>query len=514
MFDTAYSPSVRIGARLAAQGLLHCTFSSLLTAGASSRLLDRLDCDSVLRHIVKLYTESDSEHGVVCIVIHIDEFQLYDDKAKQNGFSELLSVIADVMHSATPNFYILPIVSGTSARDVRFLPTEKLSHEELYLDPLTDDAALNMARVALHGHPHLEGILAQAHFRIALADTGGIPRILAKLLTIDDADVVSISLEFDWGARLRLKYTSMFELPYGMEVRASLIALVLLNLEVGREDAVHDVVTINILEKMGFIYLSPVKRKPNKFVIHMPLVQLVQLCAEMFEPVFPPSLLFGPSVQQPWRWQDFEELHAYVQCLRIQFLFKTVDTVVPFSKIFPGVIGEPKIATMLLSAKRGTVMRESFKFLVKVEDVAPVELEVYCKGRVEKVSLSAGVFLCSPGNALFDGRCMFRCLDRAVLVVWQDKHSQLETSSDDVNCSDIAIWFKLAHASMQEWHKKHHVMFLFVTNRRLVRTDTLSPQFFSAHPGLLVVTRAELADYLSPTFVGRGLILPSTMPDL
>ena len=133
---------------------------------------------------------------------------------------------------------------------------------------------------------------------------------------------------------------------------------------------------------------------------------------------------------------------------------------------------------------------------------------VDCAGAEGQVPLLQGVFLCAAATALFDGRfcCASATTDdsKPVLVVWQDKHTEVVDRSPVVSKSFILSWHAEAQRALTKWQPEYDVVFLFLTNRPLNGqglgdADTL-PR------GLLVVARQQLDQYLSPTFAGRGLI--------
>jgi hypothetical protein len=85
-----------------------------------------------------------AKSDVVALVVHIDEFQLYIDAARKHlhpdprgFFKEMLKELGTFMREGLANtsfarrFFVIPVVTGTSATDVRFVDTDKYSQVRL-----------------------------------------------------------------------------------------------------------------------------------------------------------------------------------------------------------------------------------------------------------------------------------------------------------------------------------------------------------------------------------------------
>jgi hypothetical protein len=184
---------------------------------------------------------------------------------------------------------LLPIVSGTAAREIKFGASDKLYHQYLTVPPLSMDARLRMC--ATLG----EAILKQPHFLVALADSGG-----------------AVSPDYDWDHKLRMLIAVAVPSCNRDEV-STLVTLTFLRTPIMRAFPVGSV-TVGELERQGVLFLVPTRPavEGTEFVVEMPLVQLEKMIGSAGgDPIIPVSLLRGISSTwvQPLNWSDFEQLH-------------------------------------------------------------------------------------------------------------------------------------------------------------------------------------------------------------
>ena len=198
---------------------------------------------------------------------------------------------------------LLPIVSGTAAREIKFGASDKLYHQYLTVPPLSMDARLRMC--ATLG----EAILKQPHFLVALADSGGVPRYVRDLISFNGGDV---SPDYDWDHKLRMLIAVAVPSCNRDEV-STLVTLTFLRTPIMRAFPVGSV-TVGELERQGVLFLVPTRPavEGTEFVVEMPLVQLEKMIGSAGgDPIIPVSLLRGISSTwvQPLNWSDFEQLH-------------------------------------------------------------------------------------------------------------------------------------------------------------------------------------------------------------
>jgi hypothetical protein len=570
-FDQRYDDDRRMGLRLAAQGVLKCQFLDLV--GKPTEELRAFRVRAVLERIVTDALKSADDDAVVAVVLHLDEFQAYvdafgDADAGRTALKGMLRHVGDFMRTGLTGssferrFFVVPVLTGTAANDVGFLRTDKYQEQILLLEPLTERSALAMFDEKFPGR---EVVRAQDHFRIALADSGYVPRIVRFLLdgAATDTDVA----ETNWGARLDTLYLvnerirRSLELSHfgGRESATAIVQFALSATPVDREFVLPGGKAVGELERKGEILLVP-DSASRAFHVRLPFVQLRalnQLLAgeqSAARAPFPPELLFSPTRDRPWRWQDFELLHAHFQVLRMKALLAAQQARIlaahdrsqlavkelaaaqgddfvraaadsrawetrltdlrqeaqegfSLAHVCRGAVGNPStLARRVLLRDSTRCFREEKKWIVLRKDQPRPAATVGC-GAAGECELLEGVFLCAAGTALFDGR--FCCASatagrKAVLVVWQDKHTEVMNASPTVSKQFILEWHAEAHHALVHWHDGYDVVFLFLTNRPLVEEGL--GDAVTLPKDLLVVTRQQLHQYLSPTFAGRGLI--------
>ena len=537
--------SVRLGVRLASQGLLHKDFAEIVSQDDS--VYTKFRTKQVLQCIVSDALESATPNAVVALVLHLDEFQFYvndfDRKNAAEGriaMKDMLKTIGECMRTGLTKdnrfrrrFFIVPVLTGTAATDIKFLLTEKYIEVSIPLVPLTYDSAIEIFREAYgqrYSKEELNEISAEDHFQIALADSGYIPRLLCMLFS-----KTKIAKDTDWGGILNEAYArkrhNLLEHLGGAPSAKVLVHFALSAQIIRRGFKISHDLTIGNLERGGHLFLRPVKNDVSglRFRVHMPFVQLARINSLLLvegegNGAFDRKLLNHPNISTSWSWKDFEELHGHFQAMRMNSLLSAAHLearqsqkadasaprhTFPLSELCRGALGHKdtlSIGVTLDPAIDYKCFHEQNKWLHKRTDRPPVVNEVQCKERSDGVSLYEGVFLCADNTALFDGRFCAHTGKKPFLLVWQDKHSAL-TSLTTVSKSFIVDWHKKATEAMSEHHKTHTVVYLFLTNRRLA----CSP--FDPDPGLLVVTRDQLTQYLSPTLAGRGLVPVDWHPD-
>lgn len=499
--DAKVGPTVMLGVRLACYSVFECKLDSALGA-LSVAELQTFDCGDVLAHIIG--------KGDCAVAVHLDEFQLFG-KGHLASDTENLVIVRDMLLSLSNAFRdskmrvtLLPIISGTAARDIRFAATEKLSHQYVVLTPLTMDGCLRLCENVLGSR--FAAIAEQSHFLVALADAGGIPRYVNDLIRHNPG----AGPDADWGFILRSAVS--IAVPVCDDDDAlTMVTLALLRTPIKRDFRIGASTVAN-LERDGVLFLLPThqSRDDTNFVVHIPLVQMEQMIAKMTgHPMIPVALLRGIAPAMPLSWSDFEVLHAHVQCLRFTGLARTqAHRSCTLSDVFPGAVvgrSDPVVVCGLWSRN---VCTEAEKFLVRVSDIAAVVETVTTDS--DTVNLRDVVAISCVGNAMFDGRMVLA--DR-VIAFWQDKHS-LPTSADrGVSRSDISSWYEFASACTARWRAEGwRVILFFCSNRRLTAAPLKDDDaLFSMRPGLIVVTRDQLTAYLTPTFAERGILLPDAV---
>jgi hypothetical protein len=221
----------------------YISLSELLkTNNAESFQLSNVICEILKR----CFKKAKKIKKVETIIIHIDEYQLYINKAQEhqqvswtnscNFFKKMLEEIGSVMYGYNietefvGKYFIIPICTGTSAIDVHFLPIEypqillelqPLNYDSvksMFLDKYeysrqTTDEGRNLVIQSLKSYylsdlnnedigklltDFCNFILNQQHFQIVISDTGFIPKFIDDLLSSSS----TLTSDFDWENQL------------------------------------------------------------------------------------------------------------------------------------------------------------------------------------------------------------------------------------------------------------------------------------------------------------------------
>ena len=180
-----HEASVRLGARVASRCLIGSDLSTVSEIDPS--LISAFSTPAVFRRLIDAKLAELDPESVLAIVIHIDEYQFYIDKASRklklsladarDHFKELLDKIGWLMREAWENwnlsgrFFFIPVCTGTSAIDVHYLRTEYRQHV-VRLSPLSREDALQMCAGRYDSDPLWPQVSLQNHFLVALGDTG------------------------------------------------------------------------------------------------------------------------------------------------------------------------------------------------------------------------------------------------------------------------------------------------------------------------------------------------------
>ncbi|GES82061.1 hypothetical protein GLOIN_2v1805244 [Rhizophagus clarus] len=357
-FDDRANESVRIGARVAvASGLVSENLPDLLNTNL-------FHFSDVICEILKRRSKK-----VEAIIIHLDEYQLYINdfqKHKQQSwidsrdfFKGMLREIGSVMRGYkmaseyNGKYFIIPIITGTSAIDVHFLPTEHTrimlnlrplnyeSAKSMFLDMYeysrqTTDEGKNSVTQSLKSHyssdlnnkdigklstEFCNFVLNQQHFQIAMFDTGFIPKFIDDLLSPP-----FLMSHFDWGNRLFTGISQRKTAEIGnnpgdwkdLDDIRTVISFGLTGQLIKREFRLKSGTSIGELERSGLIYLS--NTNDEWYTIVMPFMLLKVLNSKLLEPVFQDYLLLIPTYETPWQWQNFELLYGHFQKVLIDSL--------------------------------------------------------------------------------------------------------------------------------------------------------------------------------------------------
>jgi hypothetical protein len=335
--------------------------------------------DDVLLAFAKKHPVADN--GVVGIVIHFDEYQMYcrqymsthskvSSDAARDAFKGMLKCVLECMRKPVTgtdrlaafrkSFFLLPICSGTAPGDLTVDMTEG-GVVDISLSPLSESNAMKMVCNALlqkYGDStDFSGVLSQTHFRITLSDTLFVPGMVEFMLLNLPAEFNCLS-RHDWGFNLDHRM-SRYYATYGSisdEHKRMILHRLFAGLPVDRMTVVvtsDTRVTFGDLERSGAMMLykettsvfSPMKQpstgttatttaaaaaatttstdtttSTGRHRVLLPLPSLRLINGLLSPSIIPASLIRSISCTSPWQWHEFEQLHQHIQKARLNAL--------------------------------------------------------------------------------------------------------------------------------------------------------------------------------------------------
>ncbi|KAG0305792.1 hypothetical protein BGZ99_001980 [Dissophora globulifera] len=568
--DENHGSSVRIGVRLAvAAGLSAANLGDM----KDHHSLELFTIQDVIEEILKRRFKTGGR-TLEALIIHIDEYQQYIQSAQNGGrrtwqeardhFKEMLRAIGIVMSKVQDperQFFIIPICTGTSVIDIHYIPSY-YSKLMVTLPPLNYESALRMFRDNYRGSSLSDDVQKQQHFRIALNDTGYIPRFIDFLLKPR-----SLSLDYDWGNSLYDTVSSKY-FPTGNtddwgpqdDVRA-IISLGLTRMQITRKYILPSKKTVGEVERAGLLYLVAAdSQEADKVMVVMPFVLLKRLNRTLNPPAFPDDLLLIPTKERHWGWEDFDTLLGHYQKAVISALINVRDTSIVvlrnkinnlqeavvaataagnfsrtvdikdnitderlllehaeaktcwhLSEVFRGAKGSSRLLRRQVKLRELEVFREATKSLVLKDDVLPPTNSILCDDG-ERHELEEGIILSFTNNANLDCRFVLESDQGNPLPIFlQFKHSRVATKNQSFNHKDLKDWYDVI---LQSTRNHDDVVIVIITNRKYTNPakkhndpdNQYGPDGISDMPNLLLIDQSRIAQYLSPTFAHRGIL--------
>ncbi|KAF9405793.1 hypothetical protein BGZ76_006479, partial [Entomortierella beljakovae] len=279
--------------------------------------------------------------------------------------------------------------------------------------------------------PLSEKIIKQNHFRVALSDTGYIPRSYSQAIST----IVGQLEEED----LR-----------------TIISLGLTNTPITRVSQLPSGKTVGEIETTGMIFLASANQLNTDYlVVSMPFVQLKMLNRKFTEPIIPDDRLIIPTKDKPWDWSDFEKLLGYYHRVLVGAIINTDKEVMqqkveihkikaekgrltgvgseivqsninrnlenqqlhladvksmlyrPLCQVFRGAVGHRSLLSCQVKLEEFEVFEEAAQCLHEETDTIPLSDVIICKDDqgVEKAfGREKGIFHCMGGTANIDYR--------------------------------------------------------------------------------------------------------------
>lgn len=410
---------------------------------------------------------------VVPIVIHFDEYGLYETAMKKAGpdvtghgfFKALLRQVGSLMFRPSDphleelkshgQYFVVPICSGTSFGDVRLELSDYVVHP-ICLSTLSFDDSKKMARALLSVSSSFRGdyeaVVDDDYFQIALGDTGGIPGFIDMLC--QDVPTVSSSYAAELDKKVFV-YMNAFD-KRNRDHLIPIVRLALARATVERADMVDDdlssPLTIGDLADRGFVHLQPQHHYRSDFCVS---VAPVMLRMWSFGLVLVEAVAPAVSRADPWTWQRFERMHAYAMAARLSAMQAC------------GRFKDAKLGDVLAGAQPS-----DSPFLaqcLQLHEFAALKVvaETEQCTRTGHVSVDFAdlehVHLCADGNPIVDAYFNVMLADGSTCTVFlQDKHSKLSVDGK-VRVSEMNREFDRLSAVLKETRRAF--VLVFVTNR-------------------------------------------------
>lgn len=126
------------------------------------------------------------------------------------------------------------------------------------------------------------------------------------------------------------------------------------------------------LERTGLLFLSRAKDLVDEghYLVRMPFVQLkiinTALSKQLLKPLFPNDLLFFPSSNRPWKWDDFElmlpHFHNTLCRALLQPLGPRVGGQFKLTQLLRGCRGSPALLDIEVELKESSVFHEQSQY--------------------------------------------------------------------------------------------------------------------------------------------------------
>ncbi|RIB18477.1 hypothetical protein C2G38_2036856 [Gigaspora rosea] len=571
-FDEVAVSSARIGARVAiASGLVSESLSKL----SKMNNVNLFCLPNVIYEILKRRFKT-NQHSVEAIIIHLDEYQLYINdvqKYKQiswvearNDFKSLLREIGSIMrnrdshHEFDGKYFIIPICTGTSAIDIHFLPTEYTnrivelkplnynSAKLMFLDKYeyvrqTTEAGRNLVVQGLRlyhssnfNNKDVEKlstefcnfVLNQQHFRIAIYDTGFIPKFIDDLL-----GTYFLTRNFDWGNQLFNKISNRNIATVGdnpdnwksLDDIRTIISFGLTGQLIKRDFLLPSHTSIGELERSGLIYLSNTGGGWYSIILPFMMLkvlnntllvsQLIEVQKSMISSTEKKIQLQQLSLQREVEDSKLLQINDEIKFQKNRKLLQINDEIKiqkekltvqkkknwQLSDIFRGAKGAKMLLQRSVRLRKLEIFTEKDKFLKRTGSIANLNKLILCDDNVTR-SFDEGIFRCHRGCANIDHHWVLDSSDneKKLAIFLQIKYSECDATTT-ISASFIKTWYETTMESVKNYETEYDVVLVLFTNR-----------FCTGHldveqmPHLLLISLENIDSYLSPTFSHRGLV--------
>ncbi|GES82614.1 hypothetical protein GLOIN_2v1805244 [Rhizophagus clarus] len=386
-------------------------------------------------------------------------------------------------------------------------------------------------------------------------DTGFIPKFIDDLLSPP-----ILMSDFDWGNQLftTMSNQNIVKINKGpgswksLDDIRTIISFGLTGQPIKRDFRLTSGMSIGKLERSGLVYLS--NTNDEWYTIVMPFMLLKVLNnnllisnAKDIEPVFQNDLLFIPTHETPWQWQNFELLYGHFQKVLIDSLIYVQESRInsvnykiqqlelkleeqndydeilntkleievqkkelahqensnwKLSDIFRGALGAETLLQRQVRLHKLRVYTENKKFLEKIDDVATFNNSVTCDDNVTR-KLDEGIFRCFRGCANIGHRWILDSVDntKKLAIFSQIKYSERDVTTK-ISTPNIKDWYDKTMKSVENYKNEYDVVLVLFTNRKCTGKINIKNM-----PHILLIYSENIEKYLSPTFAHRGLFI-------
>lgn len=509
-FDKSDLPaSVSLGARL-----MYAFYGSAPGLEVGHNLQDITHEDAIFHIVSRVLSENQGNDTVVPIVCHFDEHGQFTSEVSrgQGHFVAMLREIGGLVTSSSSKmrkeglhgrYFIVPITTGTSKRDANIGRVSSYKVRTLALPSLSFVDTQNLAReyfgIIRVEHHLIENELKQPSLQVGLADTGGLPGLVAM------ACEGGICPTGNYSRRLQTNvnsYTARSAIDWSGRW-ATLVTVFLARPTVDEDTKVDDDYTVAQARDSGTILFSDheVGLAPSLFrsFNERPATPGGQFVNSL--------LLKHISKIEEWTWQDFEKAHAlYLSAVMAALIQEQ-------SRFHPTV----KLENLLRHAKPehcahlGRALELPNEFVsngLKIEKKQSIP-KTGSKRKRHSVDLETKekLVLACDGMPIIDAHLNLRLTRNDgpnrneygdVVLFVQYNHSKLE-SDTTVKVSEMNTAVELLSSRLERCQWKGDWLFLWVSNRNIIE-DTKNP-----HPRLLWVGKNELVKH-APLIGRRGLV--------
>ena len=498
-----------------------------------------LDLVDIFTRIVEGALVGHADDAVVPIIIHFDEYGMYDAAMKKSRcgvdhpFRALFLAIRRVMYYSSAlgdhrlrrlhesgRYFVVPVATGLSFGDVAFDPNQS-TLVKIPISTLSVRDSVHLANVTLRkrmndmalSEAEIDRLFQSSSFMSALGDAGGVPGWIESLC----ASVNSGLNDGSFGQLLDAVvsgYMSAFKKPrFWDDVVALMFTSTTVNrkmaLEIGKDGSQ---MTIGDLVDRGCIHCEPCNDESGKpsesdFVMRIaPAFLRVSKWSDGMLSI--PGLLPLVSDAMPWTWQHFERFHCYFIAATLAS-FKRLNAhgeTVPLRRVLRGA--QPKNSTELDTR----VCFGDFSANKIEEDELQCFTPTSAQTGKDNVILtdSATVHLAQKNTISADSYFNIQDVNGTWWTIFfRYKHSDADGKKTTVKLSEMNEWrrnindviSKSAQLEQEEDRNRwvgRRTLLVVVTNR-IVEIDE------ALHPGVVWISRKEIEEHLH-VFAHRGLL--------